>query len=149
MRYKQPRSVQIVVLSMREGRRLYLLLRRVSSYGGFWQPVTGSLEDGESHREAAVRKVREETGVRAAMSDLIDLGLINRFVIAPEWRGKYAPGVTHNEEVCFALNVNDRSVLLDPVEHDEYVWVDYETALEMLHWDSSKKALRAAEAAFR
>jgi dATP pyrophosphohydrolase len=134
---------------MSEGRRLYLLLRRVSTYGGFWQPVTGSLEDGESHREAAVREVREETGVRAAMPDLIDLGLINRFVIAPEWRGKYAPGVTHNEEVCFALKVNDRAVLLDPVEHDAYVWVDYETALEMLYWDSSKKALRAAEAAFR
>src|SRR5215510_10780289 len=115
MRYKQPRSVQVVVFSMSEGRRLYLLLRRVSTYGGLWQPVPGSLEDGESHRQAAIREVREETGVGAPISELIDLGLINRFVIAPEWRGKYAPGVTHNEEVCFALRVPDRVVLLDPV----------------------------------
>ena len=146
MRYKQPRSVQIVVFSVREGRRLYLLLRRVSSYGGFWQPVTGSLEDGESHREAAVREVREETGVRAAMSDLIDLGFINRFVIAPEWRGKYAPGVTHNEEVCFAIEIHSRKISMEPGEHEEYCWLEYETAMERAYWESTRKALAATEA---
>src|SRR5215469_14873372 len=149
MRYKLPRSVQVVVSGTFRGKREYLLLRRVSTHGGFWQPVTGSLEEGESHREAAVREVREETGVRAAVSDLIDLELINRFAIAPEWRGKYAPGVTHNEEVCFALEVREREVVLDPIEHDAYLWVDYETAARMLYWNSSKRALAAAERALK
>ena len=87
------------------GERHYLLLRRVASHGGFWQSVTGSLEVGETHIQAAAREVREETGINSPEDELIDLGLINSFEIAPQWRGKYAPGVTHNEEVCFALKV--------------------------------------------
>src|SRR6185503_19154811 len=113
MPYKQPRSVQVVVFSEREEKRLYLLLKRVSSHGGFWQSVTGSLEDGETHPQAAVREVREETGFTVQEHELIDLGLTNVFEIAEQWRPKYAPGVTRNEEVCFALSVQQGRVEID------------------------------------
>jgi dATP pyrophosphohydrolase len=104
--YKQPRSVQVVIFADRSGERQYLLLRRVASHGGFWQSVTGSLEDGETHRQAAVREVWEETGIRAREEELIDLRVINTFEIAPQWREKYAPGVVRNEEACFGLKVD-------------------------------------------
>ena len=143
MRYKQPRSVQVVIFAEGSHGRQYLLLKRVAGFGGYWQSVTGSLEEGETHAEAAVREVLEETGIVAAADELIDLALVNTFEIAPQWRVKYAPGVTHNEEVCFALKVNKCEVRVNPLEHDEYAWVDYETALGMLYWDSSKRAFAA------
>ena len=118
-----------------------LLLRRIASLGGFWQSVTGSLEERESHREAAIREVSEETGIKARSEDLIDLRLVNTFEIAPQWRSRYAAGVTHNEEVCFALRVEKHDVQLDRSEHDAWAWVDSDTALEMLHWISNKRAL--------
>lgn len=139
--YKQPRSVQVVIFSESEKGRRYLLLRRVANHGGFWQSVTGSLEEGEDHRQAAVREVREETGLVCSREDLIDLGLVNTFEIAPEWRVKYAPGITHNEEVCFALRVAESEIAIDSIEHEDYVWVDYESAMRMLYWESSKRAL--------
>jgi dATP pyrophosphohydrolase len=145
MVYKQPRSVQVVVFALGGGKREYLLLRRVASHGGFWQSVTGSLEDNETHREAAIREVREETGVVADQAELIDLNLTNNFAIAPQWLGRYAPGVTHNEEVCFALQVQNRDVVLDPSEHDSYIWVDYQTATGLLYWESSKRAFALLE----
>jgi dATP pyrophosphohydrolase len=120
--------------------RHYLLLKRVASHGGFWQSVTGSLEDDETHRQAAAREVLEETGFIAREEDLIELGLVNTFEIAPQWRVKYAPDVTHNEEVCFALKVEERDPQLDPLEHDAYVWETYDRALEMQYWESSKRA---------
>jgi 8-oxo-dGTP pyrophosphatase MutT (NUDIX family) len=40
-----------------------------------WDIPKGGLEAGESHLEAAVRELREETGLVAAPSDLVDLGL--------------------------------------------------------------------------
>ena len=143
MRYKQPRSVQVVIFADCPSGREYLLLKRVAGFGGFWQSVTGSLEEGETHAEAAVREVLEETGIIAGENELIDLSLINTFEIAPKWRVRYAPGVTHNEEVCFALKVDKCEVRVDPVEHDEYAWVDYEKAIEMLYWDSNKRAFEA------
>ena len=145
MRYKQPRSIQVVVFAESAEKRLYLLLRRVPSHGGFWQSVTGSLEDGETHLQAAVREVCEETGFSVQEHELIDLGLTNRFEIAEQWRPKYAPGVTHNEEVCFALPVHQASVDLDRLEHDEYVWVDYDAAAGMLYWESNRRTLAAVD----
>jgi dATP pyrophosphohydrolase len=119
----------------------FLLLRRLAIHGGFWQSVTGSLEGREAHAQAAVREVREETGIIARHEDLIDLDVVNTFEIAPQWRARYAPGVTHNEETCFALRVEKREVRIDPSEHDSWTWVGSDTALEMLHWVSSKRAL--------
>ncbi|HJQ69327.1 MAG TPA: dihydroneopterin triphosphate diphosphatase [Blastocatellia bacterium] len=143
MRHKQPRSVQVVIFADNSHGREYLLLKRVAGFGGYWQSVTGSLEEGETHAEAAVREVLEETGIAATEEELIDLSLVNTFEIAPQWRVRYAPGVTHNEEVCFALKVDKCEVRVDPLEHDEHAWADYETALGMLYWDSSKRAFAA------
>lgn len=143
MPFKQPRSVQVVIFTETTQTREYLLLRRVESHGGFWQPVTGSLEAGETHLDAAVREVYEETGYQPLAPELIELGLVNVFEIAPQWRAKYAPGVTHNEEVCFALEVAKQDVLIDPVEHDTFAWVDYERAITMIYWESNRRAFAA------
>ncbi|MCI0488490.1 MAG: dihydroneopterin triphosphate diphosphatase [Blastocatellia bacterium] len=143
MSYKQPRSVQVVIFTETHARREYLLLRRVAGHGGFWQSVTGSVEEGETHAQTAVREVREETGILCREDELIDLGLTNTFEIAEKWLPKYAPGVTHNEEVCFALRVEKREARIDPSEHDASIWVDYRSALEMLFWESNKRAFAA------
>lgn len=111
----------------------------------FWQFVTGSLEEGETHRQAAIRELREETGIEAREDELLDLGLTNVFEIAPQWLHFYPPGTTHNEEVCFAMRTERREIQLDPREHDLYIWVGPGAAAQMLRWESSKKALAAAE----
>ncbi len=143
MRYKQPRSVQVVIFGDGRHERLYLLLKRIESDGGFWQPVTGSIEGEETHRQAALREVLEETGIRAHDEELIELGVVNTFEIAPQWRDRYAPGVTHNEEVCFALEVSECEVRVDSMEHESYIWVGLEQAMEMVFWESNKGALAA------
>ena len=149
MQYKQPRSVQVVIFSETQGAREFLLLRRVASHGGFWQSVTGSLEEAETHLEAAVREVREETGIIVTAKQLIDLRLVNTFEIAPQWRTKYAPEVTHNEEVCFALRVDRCEVRIDSIEHDVWMWSDRDTAMKMLYWESNKRALTSLEDCLR
>jgi dihydroneopterin triphosphate diphosphatase len=143
VQFQQPRSVQVVIFAETGTKRHYLLLRRLASHGGFWQSVTGSLEEGETHRQAATREVLEETGFVAREEELIELGLVNTFEIAPQWRAKYAPDVTHNEEVCFALKVEEREVRLYPLEHDACVWEPYDRAIEMLYWDSNLRAFAA------
>ncbi|HEY3136485.1 MAG TPA: dihydroneopterin triphosphate diphosphatase [Blastocatellia bacterium] len=145
MRYKQPRSIQVVIFVGERDARKYLLLKRIASYGGFWQTVTGSLEEDETHRQAAVREVFEETGIVSREEDLIELGMVNTFEIAPRWRDRYAPGVTRNEEVCFALRTEQREVRPDAIEHEAYGWERYEQAMSLLYWESSKRALAAVQ----
>lgn len=143
VQFKQPRSIQVVVFADTPAERRYLLLRRIASQGGFWQSVTGSLEEGETHAQAAVREVLEETGIWSTEEDLIDLGVLNTFEIAPQWRDRYAPEVTHNEELCFALKVRECDVRLDLLEHQTYAWEPYERATRMLYWDSTRRAFAA------
>ncbi len=146
---KLPRSIQVVVFAEAASARQYLLLKRRESLGGFWQSVTGSLEEGETHTQAAVREVREETGLVCAAEDLVDLELINVFEISPLWRHRYAAEITHNEERCFALLSRALDVRLDPAEHTDFAWVEYEDAMAMLYWESNRKALKVTHAKLR
>ena len=137
--------MQVVIFKETKIGREYLLLRRVADHGAFWQSVTGSLEEGESHEQAAVREIGEETGIVCTEADLIALGLTNSFEIAPQWLPKYAPGVSRNEEVCFALRVTPSEIRLDPMEHDSYMWVNFKRASEIVYWQSTRCALTAAD----
>lgn len=145
MSYKQPRSVQVVIFAEGPEGREFLLLRRVASFGAFWQTVTGSLEIDETHRQAAVREVMEETGIAAREEDLIELGLVNTFEIPPLWRSRYAPGVTRNEEVCFALKVGRVEPRMDLCEHDAFAWASFEDAMKMFYWESNRRAFAALD----
>ena len=42
----------------------YLLLKRTKEDGGFWQPMTGTLNNGESLESCLLRELEEETGIK-------------------------------------------------------------------------------------
>ena len=63
-------SVQVYAWR-RVGRKIrYLVLKRTKKRGGFWQPVTGRVEPGETPAEAARREFREETGADVPVAPL-------------------------------------------------------------------------------
>src|SRR5438046_5005300 len=67
--YKIPRSVLVVIHTP----DLRVLMMERAGWQGFWQSVTGSLaHESEPLRDAAIREVREETGLDAARYDLRD-----------------------------------------------------------------------------
>ena len=132
-RHKIPRSVLIVIHTPQLG---VLMLER-ASWPGFWQSVTGSLADeAEPLRDAAIREVREETGLDATRHELLDWGIENSFEIFPKHRNRYAPGVTHNLEHVFSLEVPEGSpITLDPAEHLRYRWLPHrEAAALTISW---------------
>jgi dATP pyrophosphohydrolase len=106
-----------------------LLIERADS-PGYWQSVTGSQEPGESLAATAVRELREETGIDAARyGGLRDWKTSNVYEIYPRWRHRYAPGITHNTEHLFALQVPEPvAVELDPREHSASAWLPFEAA---------------------
>ena len=127
----------LVVVYTADGSAL-LLARREPP--GYWQSVTGALREGESPRDGAVRELREETGLEG--TDLVDLGTSLRYLIAPAWRARYAPGVTHNVEHHFALRLpRPCAITLDPAEHATCTWLPLERAIERVASSSNRAAL--------
>lgn len=124
MKPKAPVSVLVIIHTP----GLDVLLLERAADPGFWQSVTGSLENGEAPLDAAVREVAEETGIACAPGDLADWRLANRFEIFPQWRGRYADGVTHNVEHVFSLCVPEQAVTLAPDEHLAWRWLPWRDA---------------------
>ncbi len=139
MAYKVPESALVVVHTP----ALEVLLLERADRPGFWQSVTGSRDGDESLRETAVRELKEETGLDAAGLALTDWNQQNQFEIYPHWRGRYAPGVTHNTEHVFGLLVpRALEVTLEPKEHLGYEWLPWREAAQRVFSWSNADAIR-------
>lgn len=114
---------------------------------GYWQSVTGSLEADETPAQAAVRELKEETGLIASDYDFQDWQVHNTYEIYPHWRHRYAPGITQNIEHQFALCVPEPlAVTLAPREHVQYAWVGWREAAErVFSWTNVDAIKRLGE----
>lgn len=143
MPYKTPISALVLIHTA----DLRVLLLERADKPGFWQSVTGSLEDGETPLEAAIREVREETGLDASAYGIADWHMSNIYEIYPHWRYRYAPGVSQNTEHVFGLELPEPlPVTLAEREHLRYEWVDWrEAARRVFSWTNVEALRRLGE----
>lgn len=135
---KTPISVLVVIHTP----DLQVLLMERADHPGYWQSVTGSQNPGETLLETAVREVAEETGLDATQFPLTDWGQKNEYEIYPEWRHRYAPGVSHNTEHVFGLTVPaPLAVKLAALEHLRYGWYPYQEAAQRCFSPSNAQAI--------
>ena len=140
MSYKLPVSVLVVVHT----RSLEVLLLERAARPGFWQSVTGALDGADEPLEAAAaRELMEETGLYALEGRLERWNVINTFEIYQQWRYRYAPGVTHNTEHVFSLELPERRpVRLAEQEHTAWMWLPWQEAAERCFSWSNRAAIR-------
>ncbi len=140
--FKIPRSVLVVIHTA----ALDVLLMERADKPGYWQSVTGALDSvDEPLATTAQREVLEETGIDIPCVGgvLSDWQQINRYEIYPVWSHRYAPGVTHNEEHVFGLQVPaDTPVVLSPREHTAYQWLPWQAAAQRCFSPSNADAVR-------
>lgn len=143
MIFKTPVSALVLIHTV----DLQVLIMERADKAGFWQSVTGSLEAGETPRQAAIREVLEETGLDATQYDLQDWQASNTYEIYPHWRYRYAPGITTNVEHLFALELpKEIAITLAPDEHVQYEWVDWrEAAKRVFSWTNVDALKRLGE----
>jgi dihydroneopterin triphosphate diphosphatase len=136
--YKIPRSTLIVIHTP----ALEVLLIERADHPGYWQSVTGSQDEGETLAQTAAREVHEETGIDATNHTLRDWHEQNDYEIYKIWRHRYAPGVTHNTEHLFSLEVPTRvPVRLSPREHLQHVWLPYDKAAALCFSWTNREAV--------
>jgi 8-oxo-dGTP diphosphatase len=100
----------IAAIIEREGRFLFGKRSAAKpSAAGYWCPVSGRVEPGESQAEALVREVLEETGLRVhAVSKVAECDTRDGHALIHWWR---------------AVPLDDAPARLANDEHSELVWV--------------------------
>ena len=137
--YKTPVSVLVVLYTA----ELEVLLLERADRPGFWQSVTGSQDAGETLAQTARREVFEETGFDTDSFELTDWRKENRYEIYLRWRGRYAPGITHNTEHVFGLRLpRILPVTLAAREHLQYAWLPWRDAADKVFSWSNAAAIR-------
>ena len=109
-----------------------LLLRRASAgrCPGSWEVVHGSIEPGESPREAALRELQEETGL-----------IPERFYNLSRVESFYRHAVDEIGFIpVFAAVVGAQAPQLSP-EHDALEWLPLAKAGERVAWPRERRAL--------
>ena len=139
---KIPISVLVVIY---KSNGEVLLIERADK-ANFWQSVTGSVDSlDEELMVAAAREVLEETGIDVQSlpaNSLQDMHHQIEYEIYPQWRLRYAPGVTRNTEHWFSLLVPDvTQVQLAPTEHVAYQWLPFAQAATQCFSPSNGEAI--------
>ncbi|MFN2143810.1 MAG: NUDIX hydrolase [Anaerolineales bacterium] len=116
-----------------------IFFRRSPRYGDFWQGIAGGGEDDETPLQAAQRESWEEGGLLPETPFLpLDS---NATIPAPQAAGMlWGPEVLVVPEYAFGADAQGQEIVLSP-EHEDFRWVDYETAQSLLRFDSNRNAL--------
>ncbi len=112
---------------------LFLLL----DYGKHWDYAKGHLEEGETAWQAAVRELREETGIR----QVDRVGKFQRdmhYVFRSPKKG-----IVHKTVTYFLGRTRAEKVEVSD-EHTGFAWLPLEEAMERLTFDNAREILRAA-----
>lgn len=135
---RAPFEVLIFPFRRSEGRLEYAVFSRSDS--DCWQGIAGGGEDDEDPLAAARREAHEEAGLPLT-ARFVELQTkssvpVTSFRDSPNW-GEELFVVT---EHCFGVEMLAGEVQISG-EHRTFRWVDYETALDLLTYESNKTAL--------
>jgi lipoyl(octanoyl) transferase len=134
----RPETIRLVKVVIHDGDR-FLLLHRRAERGGFWQPITGTLEEHESPHATARREIVEETGHSA---EPMPLDLTQSFLIESAYLASRYPAPIIASEVVFRAELDSAlPIEIDPLEHDDWGWFPVAEALERIQWTDDREAI--------
>ncbi len=117
----------VVFRRINEEYRFLLIKNRRSNHWGF---PKGHMEKGETREETAVREVLEETGIH--------INIIDGF--CRDSRYRIGTKIEKRVEV-FLASTEDTQTVIQREEIEDYIWLRYQDALDMLKFDNDKDIL--------
>ncbi len=115
-----------------------MLRRQDRGARGFWQPVTGVIEEGEKRIEALKGEVTEETGIKNAVRIIENVQYDEFFDFFKREARQHLI-----REYVFGVEINpNEKIVIDGREHNEYRWCGFEQALKLLKLKENKEALK-------
>ena len=122
-----------VVIFREDSKLLFLLLYYPS---GHWDFVKGKIEEKENTHQTVVRETKEETGIT-------DLDFVDGFEESIEYDFQYDGELIHKKVIFFLAKTNIEKIKISH-EHLDYVWLEFEDALEKTTYQNARSVLSRA-----
>jgi len=134
-------SSGILIFKEKDGKREYLLLHYPSlkKDQSYWDFPKGHLEEKETIKEAAIREVREETGI-----EIENLILIDGFKKEIKYYFKKDNKLVFKIVYYFLAKTLKEEVEISS-EHLGYSWASPQEAKKLIKFSSSRKLIDEAE----
>lgn len=121
----------VVFRRINEEYRFLLIKNRRSNHWGF---PKGHMEKGETREQTAIREVLEETGIHI---DIID-------GFCRDSRYRIGSKIEKRVEV-FLASTKDTQTIIQKEEIEDYIWLRYPEALDMLKFENDKDILMSVK----
>ena len=139
----QEKSAGAIIFRMENGVPLYLLLHYPS---GHWEFAKGHIEEGEDAQQAALREIKEETGIE-------DLQIIPGFKEYAKYSFKKSYGLQGDAKkkapwvfklVVFYLAKTQTPQVNISKEHQGFLWLPCQDAIKKITYKNAKELLKKA-----
>jgi len=132
-----PIQVQAILYRKTNTETQYVLLKRISTLGGFWQPVTGGTEKGETKTQALKREIQEETGIKNLTKIIKNVHHYEFWDLCKrENRQRLI------KEYAYGVEVSPNEKITISREHTEHKWCSFKEALKLLKYNENKESLK-------
>tara|TARA_B100000809_G_C15048986_1_gene498284 strand:- start:648 stop:1055 length:408 start_codon:yes stop_codon:yes gene_type:complete len=123
------KSCGVVLLN---SNKVLLLQHPDTTTSGHWDFPKGHVEKGEDEIQTALRELKEETGIDKVkiIDDFHNLISYSKETIL--------------KEVVFFLGITNQEKVSISSEHQNFLWLEYESAYERLTYGNAKKTLKKA-----
>jgi len=127
------REVQAVIFDEINSAKKILILKKTdfSAKRYRWRLLKGGVDDGETETEALRREIFEETGLK----DIEILGKVHQYEFVFK-------GIKHMVSSYLVKADSKKPIKLQKTEVADCVWTARERALQMLHWNNERDAVR-------
>ena len=123
-----------VILVNENNRKQFLLLNYPSKH---WDFVKGKMEEGETPRQTAIRETKEETGIT-------DVEFIDGYEEEIEYYFRADNQDIHKKVIFFLGKTKTKNIILSH-EHLDFIWLDFDNALNKITYENAKNLLRKSE----
>ena len=120
-------GVSAIIYDKRDTIIHFLILHRNRNWKG-WEFPKGKVEQHESAKQALIREIREEAGLKK-------FEIKARLVKKREFNNE---GVLYSFDTFLVEANMNVPVIIDKEEHDNYVWTTKDGVIDKLYWPDEK-----------
>lgn len=125
--------IDVYPYRLKNGYPEFLILKRSVGkiYADQWRMIGGKVKEGEKYYEAALREIKEETGLKPITFWTIPS--VNQFYEADSDQVHSIP--------AFAAELNYEAEIILDDEHSEYKWMNIEGILPYIKWPEQRRLM--------